>query len=108
MLTEILEEEMSLPDVFSFNSVIGAYGNSGMILEMKKWFVECQLMGIKPNVMTFNILIKSYGKAGMYDKKGYAMEYMSDRFIPTTPLLSTYLLKHLKGREISRKWRSFS
>ncbi|KAL8193453.1 hypothetical protein R6Q57_026588 [Mikania cordata] len=64
----MLEEEMSLPDVFSFNSVIGAYGNLGMIVEMKKWFDECRLMGIKPNVMTFNILIKSYGKAGMYDK----------------------------------------
>nr|XP_043617881.1 pentatricopeptide repeat-containing protein At3g53170 [Erigeron canadensis] len=63
VLTDMLEHGTCLPDVFTFNSVIGAYGNSKMIVEMEKWFDEFQLMGIKPNVMTYNILIKSYGKA---------------------------------------------
>uniref|UniRef100_A0A5B7C198 Pentatricopeptide repeat-containing protein n=1 Tax=Davidia involucrata TaxID=16924 RepID=A0A5B7C198_DAVIN len=84
-LTDMIENGTCLPDVFSFNSFIGAYGNCGQIEKMEKWFEEFQLMGIKPDVKTFNILIKSYGKAGMYEKMGSVMEFMRKRFLsPTT------------------------
>ncbi|KAJ9567394.1 hypothetical protein OSB04_003360 [Centaurea solstitialis] len=103
MLTDMLETGTCLPDVFTFNSVIGAYGNSGMIVEMEKWFDEFQLMGIKPSVMTFNILIKSYGKARMYDKMESVMEYMSKRFIPPTIVTYNIVIETFKrGGNIER------
>ncbi|XP_059649134.1 pentatricopeptide repeat-containing protein At3g53170 [Cornus florida] len=83
-LMDMIESGTCLPDVFTFNSVIGAYGDYGQIEKMEKWFEEFQLMGIKPDVKTFNILIKSYGKAGMYEKMGSVMEFMRKRFFSPT------------------------
>lgn len=83
-LTNMIGSSTCLPDVFTVNSVIGAYGNCGQIEKMEKWFDEFQLMGINPDVMTFNILIKSYGKTGMYEKMGSVLEFMKKRFISPT------------------------
>lgn len=107
MLTDMLENGTCLPDVFTFNSVIGAYGNSGMIVEMEKWFDEFQLMGIKPSVMTFNILIKSYGKARMYDKMGSVLEYMSKRFIPPTIVTFNIVIETFKRAGNMEKMEEF-
>ncbi|CAL5330739.1 unnamed protein product [Camellia sinensis] len=82
--TDMIESGTCLPDVFTFNSFIGAYGNSGKIKEMEKWFDEFQLMGIRPDIKTFNILIRSYGKAGMYEKMGSVMEFMRKRLYSPT------------------------
>ncbi|KAI8024749.1 Pentatricopeptide repeat-containing protein [Camellia lanceoleosa] len=82
--TDMTESGTCLPDVFTFNSFIGAYGNSGKIKEMEKWFDEFQLMGIRPDIKTFNILIRSYGKAGMYEKMGSVMEFMRKRLYSPT------------------------
>ncbi|XP_030492660.2 pentatricopeptide repeat-containing protein At3g53170 [Cannabis sativa] len=79
-LTDMIESGNTLPDVFTLNSILGAYGNYGQISKMEKWYDEFQLMGIRPDVKTFNILIKSYGKAGMYDKMSSVIEYMDKRF----------------------------
>lgn len=79
-LADMIESSSSLPDVFTLNSFLGAYGNSGQIDKMEKWYDEFQLMGIRPDVKTFNILIKSYGKAGMYHKMSSVMEFMEKRF----------------------------
>ncbi|CAL5380303.1 unnamed protein product [Camellia sinensis] len=82
--TDMTESGTGLPHVFTFNSFIGAYGNSGKIKEMEKWFDEFQLMGIRPDIKTFNILIRSYGKAGMYEKMGSVMEFMRKRLYSPT------------------------
>ncbi|KAI3777478.1 hypothetical protein L1987_47278 [Smallanthus sonchifolius] len=107
MLTDMLEDGMCLPDVFTFNSAIGAYGNSRMIVEMEKWFDEFQLMGVKPNVITFNILIKSFGKVGMYDKMGSVMEYMSKRFIPMTTVTFNIIIETFKRVGNIKKMEEF-
>ncbi|KAL6125020.1 hypothetical protein ACLB2K_077528 [Fragaria x ananassa] len=75
-LTDMIESGNCVPDVFTFNSFLGAYGKSGQIDRMEKWYNEFQLMGIKPDLKTFNILIKAYGKARMFEKMGSIMEFM--------------------------------
>ncbi|XP_057498124.1 pentatricopeptide repeat-containing protein At3g53170 isoform X1 [Actinidia eriantha] len=87
-LKDMIESGTCPPDVFTFNSFIGAYGNCGNIKEMEKWFDEFQLMGLSPDTMTFNILIRSYGKAGMYEKMDSVMEFMRKRFY--SPTIVTY------------------
>ncbi|CAM8892058.1 unnamed protein product [Rhodiola kirilowii] len=77
-----------LPDVFTMNSIVAAYGKCGLIEMMEKWYDEFQLMGIRPDITTFNILIRSYGKAGMYDKMDSIMVYMKRRFF--SPTVVTY------------------
>uniref|UniRef100_A0A6P6GLD9 pentatricopeptide repeat-containing protein At3g53170-like n=1 Tax=Ziziphus jujuba TaxID=326968 RepID=A0A6P6GLD9_ZIZJJ len=83
-LMGMIESSSCLPDVFTLNSFIGAYGNSGQIDKMEKWYDEFQLMGIKPDIKTFNILIRSYGKSEMYDKMGSVIEFMEKRFYSPT------------------------
>lgn len=83
-LTNMIESCTCLPDVFTFNSVVGTYGNCGQIEKMEKWFDEFQHMGVIPDIVTFNILIQSYGKAGMYDKMSSVMDFMEKRFISPT------------------------
>ncbi|CAI9781677.1 unnamed protein product [Fraxinus pennsylvanica] len=87
-LTDMLESGTCHPDVFTFNSMVGAYGRSGRIKQMEKWFEEFQLMGLKPDIMTCNILVKSYGKAGMYKKMGSVVDFMTRRFY--CPTIVTY------------------
>ncbi|KAL5760432.1 hypothetical protein ACOSP7_018943 [Xanthoceras sorbifolium] len=87
-LTDMVESGSCLPDVFTLNSVLNAYGNSGKIEKMEKWYDEFQLMGVKADVKTFNILINSYGKAGMYGKMKSVMDFMAQRFFP--PNVVTY------------------
>ena len=83
-LMDMIESGSYLPDVFTLNTFVGAYGNSGQIKKMEKWYDEFQLMGIRPDIKTFNILIKSYGKAGMYEKMRSVMDYMEKRFFSPT------------------------
>ena len=83
-LTEMIESGTCLPDIFTLNSFIWAYGNSGQIEKMEKWYDEFQLMGIRPDIKTFNILIRSYGKACMYEKMVCVMEFMKKRFYSPT------------------------
>ncbi|CAN1816016.1 Pentatricopeptide repeat-containing protein At3g53170 [Linum perenne] len=61
-LAEMVENGSSVPDIFTLNSVIGAYGRSGQIEKMEKWYDEFQLMGVSPDIKTFNIMIRSYGR----------------------------------------------
>ncbi|KAL6125201.1 hypothetical protein ACLB2K_073260 [Fragaria x ananassa] len=87
-LTDMIESGNCVPDVFIFNSFLGAYGKNGQIDRMEKWYDEFQLMGIKPDLKTFNILIKAYGKARMFEKMGSIMEFMKKRYF--TPTVVTY------------------
>ncbi|KAL0413711.1 UNVERIFIED_CONTAM: Pentatricopeptide repeat-containing protein [Sesamum radiatum] len=87
-LTNMVQSGRCCPDIFTFNSVVGAYGGCGRINEMEKWFDEFQLMGLKPDIMTYNILIRSYGKSGLYQKMGSVMEFMKKRFF--SPTIVTY------------------
>ncbi|KAK4406214.1 Pentatricopeptide repeat-containing protein [Sesamum angolense] len=79
-LADMIQSGKCCPDIFTFNSVVGAYGGCGRINEMEKWFDEFQLMGLKPDIMTYNILIRSYGNSGLYQKMGSVMEFMEKRF----------------------------
>lgn len=87
-LTNMIQNGNCLPDNFTFNSVIGAYGGCGRITEMEKWFDEFQLMGIKPDIVTYNVLIKSYGNSGLYQKMASVLEFMKKRFF--SPTVVTY------------------
>ncbi|KAL0387940.1 UNVERIFIED_CONTAM: Pentatricopeptide repeat-containing protein [Sesamum radiatum] len=87
-LTDMIQSGKCCPDIFTFNSVVGAYGGCGRMNEMEKWFDEFQLMGLKPDIMTYNILIRSYGKSGLYQQMGSVMEFMRKRFF--SPTIVTY------------------
>ncbi|KAL8153560.1 hypothetical protein V2J09_011320 [Rumex salicifolius] len=83
-LSEMINSGTCLPDIFTLNSVVWAYGNDGHIEKMEKWYEEFQLMGIRPDVRTFNILIRSYGKAGMYEKVSSVLSFMEKRLYSPT------------------------
>lgn len=87
-LTDMVESGRCLPDVFTLNSVVWAYGNVERIEEMERWYNEFQHMGVSPDIKTFNILIKSYGKAGMHEKMASVMEFTEKRFF--SPTIVTY------------------
>ncbi|KAG8073153.1 hypothetical protein GUJ93_ZPchr0006g43439 [Zizania palustris] len=59
-LSNMLEDENNVPDIYTMNSIIWAYGNHGRINEMERWYSEFQLMGVEPDTQTFNIMVKSY------------------------------------------------
>ncbi|XP_068636176.1 pentatricopeptide repeat-containing protein At3g53170 [Aristolochia californica] len=87
-LSDMLESGQCLPDVFTLNSFIWAYGSSGEIEKMEKWYDEFQHMGVTPDIKTFNILIKSYGRVGMFDKIYSVLKFMKKRFF--SPTIVTY------------------
>lgn len=102
-LTNMIESGTCLPDVYTLNSFIGAYGNGGQIEKMEKWYDEFQLMRIRPDIKTFNILLKSYGKAGMYDKMGSVIEFMEKRFYSPTVVTFNIIIEVLgKAGNIER------
>ncbi|KAF3437935.1 hypothetical protein FNV43_RR20691 [Rhamnella rubrinervis] len=102
-LKNMIERGSCLPDVYTLNSFIGAYGNSGKIEEMEKWYDEFQLMGIRPDIKTFNILLKSYGKAEMYDKMGAIIEFMEKRYYSPTIVTFNIIIEVLgKAGNIER------
>ncbi|KAK1257426.1 Pentatricopeptide repeat-containing protein [Acorus gramineus] len=83
-LSDMVESGSCLPDVYTLNSIVWAYGNNGRIDEMERWYEEFQHMGVEPDIKTFNILIRSYGKVGMYVKMGLVLEFMKRRFFSPT------------------------
>ncbi|XP_028776288.1 pentatricopeptide repeat-containing protein At3g53170 [Neltuma alba] len=107
-LTNMIEIGNCQPDVFTLNSLVGAYGNSGQIENMEKWYEEFQLMGIKPDIKTFNIMIRSYGKAGLYDKMKSVTGFMEKRFFsPTVVTYNTIIEVFGKAGEIDKMDRYF-
>jgi pentatricopeptide repeat protein len=83
-LSSMLESGNNMPDIYTMNSIIWAYGNKGRTDEMEKWYNEFELMGVEPDTKTFNIMIKSYGSAGMYDKMMSIFRYMRKRYYSPT------------------------
>ncbi|KAL8106615.1 pentatricopeptide repeat-containing protein At5g48730, chloroplastic isoform X2 [Apium graveolens] len=75
-LVEMLHQQEVKPDVWTMNSTLRAFGNSGQIETMEKCYEKFQCAGIQPNIKTFNILLDSYGKTGNYEKMSAVMEYM--------------------------------
>ncbi|GMH02495.1 hypothetical protein Nepgr_004334 [Nepenthes gracilis] len=75
-LAEMLQQRDCLPDVWTMNSTLRAFGGSGHIEMMEKCYAKFQDAGIEPNIKTFNILLDSYGKLGYYKKMSAVMEYM--------------------------------
>ncbi|XP_054816679.1 pentatricopeptide repeat-containing protein At3g53170 [Prosopis cineraria] len=107
-LTNMIEIGNCHPDVFTLNSLVGVYGNSGQIEKMEKWYEEFLLMGIKPDIKTFNIMIRSYGKAGLYDKMKSVMDFMEKRFFsPTIVTYNTIIEVFGKAGEIEKMDRYF-
>ncbi|XP_061364548.1 pentatricopeptide repeat-containing protein At3g53170 [Gastrolobium bilobum] len=107
-LIDMIENGNCQPDVFTLNSIVGSYGNGGVIDKMEKWFDEFQLMGIKPDIKTFNMMIKSYGKAGMYDKMKSVMDFMERRFFsPTIVTYNTVIEVFGKAGEIEKMDKHF-
>ncbi|KAE8666959.1 Tetratricopeptide repeat-like superfamily protein isoform 2 [Hibiscus syriacus] len=90
VLTDMIESGDSLPDIFTFNSIIGAYGRGGQIEKMEstsllnltgkparkagkiekmeKYFKEMKQKGMKPNAITYCSLVSAYSKAGSIKK----------------------------------------
>lgn len=75
-LVEMLHQQEVEPDVWTMNSTLRAFGNSGQIEMMEKCYEKFQCAGIQPSIKTFNILLDSYGKTGNYEKMSAVMEYM--------------------------------
>ncbi|OAY64478.1 pentatricopeptide repeat-containing protein At3g53170 [Ananas comosus] len=92
-LFDMLENGRCLPDIFTMNSILWAYGNYGTTAEMEKWYNEFQLMGIEPDIQTFNIMIKSYGKAGMHEKLRLVLQYMKKRFFSPTVITFNIIIE---------------
>ncbi|KAG8363618.1 hypothetical protein BUALT_Bualt19G0041200 [Buddleja alternifolia] len=102
-LNDMIQSGKCHPDIFTFNSVIGACGRCGRIEEMEKWFIEFQVMGLKPDIVTYNILIKSYGNSGFYEKMGSVMEFMKKRFFSPTIVTYNILVEIFgKARDIEK------
>ncbi|GAB2289047.1 hypothetical protein Dimus_023349 [Dionaea muscipula] len=81
-LSDMIDSGSCVPDIFTLNSFIWAYGNRGQIEKMEKSYEEFQLMGVTPDVRTFNILIRSYGNAGLCEKMESVLDFMKKRFFP--------------------------
>ncbi|KAL6659948.1 hypothetical protein ACP70R_002070 [Stipagrostis hirtigluma subsp. patula] len=92
-LSTMLESGNSVPDIYTMNSIIWAYGNKGRTDEMEKWYSEFELMGVEPDTKTFNIMIKAYGKAGMYDKMMSILRYMKKRFFSPTAVTFNIIIE---------------
>lgn len=92
-LSNMLEGGDNVPDIYTMNSIIWAYGNHGRMDEMEKWYSEFQLMGVEPDTQTFNIMIKSYGKANMHDKMMSVLKYMKRRFFSPTAVTSNIIIE---------------
>ncbi|PKA46526.1 Pentatricopeptide repeat-containing protein [Apostasia shenzhenica] len=102
-VSDLLESGDCLPDIFTLNSMISAYGDSGKITAMEKWYIEFQHMGIDPDLTTFNILIRTYGKAGMYDKMMSVFRFMKKRyFSPNTITFNTVIECFAKAGDIEK------
>ncbi|XP_021854033.2 pentatricopeptide repeat-containing protein At5g48730, chloroplastic [Spinacia oleracea] len=76
ILAEMLTNRHCEPDVWTMNSTLRAFGNSGQIEMMETCYEKFQGAGIEPNIRTFNILLDSYGKSENYEKMSAVMEYM--------------------------------
>ncbi|XP_021303127.1 pentatricopeptide repeat-containing protein At3g53170 isoform X2 [Sorghum bicolor] len=90
-LSAMLESGSNVPDIYTMNSVIGAYGNHGRTDEMEKSYSEFQLMGVEPDTKTFNIMIKSYviecfGRAGNIEKMEYYFRLMKIQGVKPNPI----------------------
>ncbi|KAL1300482.1 hypothetical protein AAHE18_18G185800 [Arachis hypogaea] len=108
-LADMVESGNCQPDVFTLNSIIGAYGEGRKIDKMEKWYDEFQLMGVKADLKTFNMMIKSYGKAGMYEKMQSVMDFMKRRFFsPTIVTYNTVIDVFGKAGEIEKMDKHFN
>ncbi|VAI11071.1 unnamed protein product [Triticum turgidum subsp. durum] len=87
-LSNMLQDGDNVPDIYTMNSIIWAYGNRGRVDDMERWYGEFQLMGVEPDTRTFNIMMKSYGKANMPDKMLSVLKYMKRRFF--SPSAATF------------------
>jgi pentatricopeptide repeat protein len=87
-LSNMLEGGENVPDIYTMNSILWAYGNRGRVDAMEKWYAKFQLMGVEPDTRTFNIMIKSYGKANMPEKMMSVLKYMKQRFF--SPSAATF------------------
>ncbi|XLR58046.1 hypothetical protein HN51_012420 [Arachis hypogaea] len=76
LLSFMMESAACKPDVFTMNTVIGAFGKRGEIVMMEKWYERLCNFGVQPETYTFNILIGAYGKKRMYDKMSSVMQQM--------------------------------
>ncbi|CAN0928390.1 Pentatricopeptide repeat-containing protein At3g06430, chloroplastic [Linum grandiflorum] len=88
VLSSMLQNPNSKPDVWTMNIIIAIFGNRGQIELMEQWYEKFRDYGVSPETRTFNILIGAYGKARRYDKMSSVMEYMRKLEFPWTS--STY------------------
>ena len=57
---ERMEASELLPDVVTFNSLLGAYGRMGMCEKAEQMMGRMRREGVKPNVVSYNTLILAY------------------------------------------------
>jgi pentatricopeptide repeat protein len=63
-LSNMLNSEENVPNIYTMNSTLWAYGNHGRVDAMVKWCSELQLMGVEPDTRHS----VSYGKANMLER----------------------------------------
>jgi pentatricopeptide repeat protein len=91
-----LSSGSNVPDIYTMDSIIWAYGNQGRTGEMEEWYNEFELMGVLPDVKTFNIMIKSYGNAGMRYKMMLIFRYMKKRFYSPTAVTFNIVIERFR------------
>ncbi|KAK1400596.1 hypothetical protein POM88_000201 [Heracleum sosnowskyi] len=63
-LLEMLNQQEVEPDVWTMNSTLRAFGNSGQIEMLEKCYEKFHFAGVRPNIKTFNIQLDSQGRRG--------------------------------------------
>jgi pentatricopeptide repeat protein len=71
-LSNMLDSEKNVPNIYTMNSILWAYGNHGRVGAMVKWYSELQLMGVEPD--TGHSV--SYGKVNMLERMMLVLKYM--------------------------------
>lgn len=92
VISKMLEDQDSKPDVWTMNATMKAFGNRGHIGMMENCYEKFQDVGVQPDVRTFNILMYAYGKERLYDKMTAVMEYMQKYFFSWTTVTYNILI----------------
>lgn len=73
-----LIEQCAKPTIYTFNSMISAYGNARDMEEALRVFQSMETYGVKPDVVTFNALLLGAVRSRKLDLLPYILSLMDD------------------------------
>ncbi|KAI3842270.1 hypothetical protein MKW98_026060 [Papaver atlanticum] len=94
-----LEEGIVLPDTYSYNGVMDAYGKNNMIREIEDVLSRMKSNQTKPDIITFNLLIDAYGRRQSFDKMEQVFKsLLRSKEKPTLPTFNSMITNYGKVR----------